>query len=322
MPGAAYVFLRRWVLRPIGHLRRQLRAAAGDIGHETAITPVGPPELRDLGADAETLRRNLVGQIDEVSAATSALEQEGPVVSAIRTELNARTEASPIGLQVAGALRPAEGVIAGDFWDRMPLGDGRTAVMICDVSGHGARAGIVALRLKTAITMGLLAGNDPATIFHRACDSFSDEPSRFATAVIMVVDPRTGVLTWVNAGHPQPRVLRGSGRVEHLGTTGPMLSWLGGNWRAGQTKLGPNDVTLGFTDGVLESRNADGTELGDEGLDERLKMIREITSEPAEVLVQALAGIRERADDLGRDDLTMIAFRLDPTGSAQIPIPR
>lgn len=322
IPLAMYVMLSRSVLKPIEHLRRQLREVTSDSRHEAVITPTGPPELMDLGRDAEALRRNLVTQLDQAAAATSALEQEGPVVDAIRTELQARNDGIPVGVQVAGVLRPAEGVVAGDFWDRIPLGDGRTAVVVCDVSGHGARAGVVALRIKTGITMGLLAGNDAPTIFHRACDSFSDEPARFATAVILIVDPRSGQLSWVNAGHPQPRVLRAGGRVERLSTTGPMLSWLGGSWSTGHTQLGPGDVALCFTDGVLESRNADGTELGDEGLDSRLVQVSAHTNDPQEVLAQAIGAVRERADDLGRDDVTMIALRLQAPAASQIPSPR
>lgn len=321
VPIASYVALRRWVLKPVESLGLALRRAAGDVGHKTVIEASGPPELHQLGTDAEALRRNLVRQIDQATAAQDALAQEGPVVSAIRAELQARTDARPIGVAVAGVLRPAEGVVAGDFWDRIPLGDGRTAVVICDISGHGPRAGIVALRIKTAITMGLLAGNDPTTIFHRACDSFSDEPARFATAVIMTVDPGSGELTWVNAGHPEPRLLRAGGQVERLETTGPMLSWLGGAWRTGSTVLGPADVALGFTDGVLESRGEDGSELGDDGLDQRLLAAAAATSDPEELLARALAGVRQRAQDLSRDDVTMIALRLDPQRPA-IPAPR
>ena len=156
------------------------------------IVPVGPPELRDLGADAEALRRALVHEIDEATAAREALEQEGPVVEAIRRELAARTDAVPLGVTIAGVLRPAEGVLAGDFWDRIPLTDGRAAAVICDVSGHGPRAGIVAMRLKTSITLGLVAGQDPPQILHRACDAFADEPGRFATAAILIADVEQG----------------------------------------------------------------------------------------------------------------------------------
>lgn len=322
LPIGVYLALRRNVLAPIGNLRAQLREIAEHGHHDTVIRPGGPPEIRDLGRDAEALRRALVHEIDQATAAQAALEQEGPVVEAIRRELAASSDAQPVGVVVAGFLRPAEGLLAGDFWDRTPLGDGRTAAVVCDVSGHGPRAGVVAMRIKTALMLGLLAGQEPPQILHRACDTFADEPARFATVVILVADPLTGELRWVNAGHPAPRIVRAGGSIERLESTGPMLSWLGGVWTTGTTRLGPADLCLAFTDGILESRDADGEELGDDELDRRLLLAVNAAADPREVIAQTLAGVRQRADDLGRDDLTLVAMRMDPQNSGIIPSPR
>jgi serine phosphatase RsbU (regulator of sigma subunit)/CHASE3 domain sensor protein len=321
VPIASYVALHFHVLVPIRRLRGQLRVAATPGAHDSVIVPDGPPEIRDLGSDAEALRRALVREIDEADAAQEALEQEGPVVEAIRRELAARTDPGPAGVSVSGVLRPAEGVLAGDFWDRMTLPDGRAAAVICDVSGHGPRAGIVAMRLKTSITLGLIAGQDPAQILHRSCDTFADEPSRFATVVLLVADPQRGTLEWVNAGHPAPRVVRADGSIQRLDPTGPMVSWLVGSWSTRITPLGPGDVCLAFTDGILESRDPDGQELGDDELDELLRRAAADGADPVEVTARVLAEVRARTDDLGRDDLTLVGIRMEPT-SPVIPAPR
>ena len=321
-PLASYVALRRQVLGPISRLREQLREATTPGQHDSVIVPDGPPEIRELGSDAEALRRALVHEIDESDAAREALEQEGPVVDAIRRELTARSDPSPAGVHIAGVLRPAEGVLAGDFWDRIPLSDGRAAAVICDVSGHGPRAGIVAMRLKTSITLGLISGQDPPQILHRACDAFADEPGRFATIVIMIADPRTGRMEWVNAGHPAPRVIRADGRIEHLNPTGPMVSWLIGAWTMGAIDLGPRDLCLAFTDGILESRDASGAELGDEELDEHLRNAAAASVDPTEVTALLLSEVRARAEALDRDDLTLVALRMDPIPATRIPSPR
>jgi len=322
LPLAIYIATSRHVLAPIAALRSQLREAATPDHHNSVIVPSGPPELRDLGADAEALRRALVHEIDQATAARQALEQEGPVVDAIRRELAARTEAGPLGVSIAGILRPAEGVLAGDFWDRIPLTDGRAAAVVCDVSGHGPRAGIVAMRLKTSITLGLVAGQDPPQILHRACDAFADEPGRFATAVILIADTGTGEVSWVNAGHPAPRLIRPDGTLVRLDPTGPMVSWLGGTWDMNTTPLHPEDVILAFTDGILESRDPGGDELGDADLDAHLRTAAQQAGDPAEVIAQVLATVRQRADDLGRDDVTLVAMRMDPQGTPRIPEPR
>lgn len=322
VPLASYVALRFHVLIPIRRLRTQLRRAATPGAHDSVIVPDGPPEIRDLGSDAEALRRALVREIDASDAAQEALEQEGPVVDAIRRELAARTDPGPGGVIVSGVLRPAEGVLAGDFWDRMTLPDGRAAAVICDVSGHGPRAGIVAMRLKTSITLGLVAGQDPPQILHRACDTFADEPGRFATVVLLVADPRRGTLEWVNAGHPAPRIVRADGTIQRLDPTGPMVSWLVGTWSTRITPLGPGDVCLAFTDGILESRDPEGQELGDDDLDEMLRRAAADGSDPVEVTARVLAEVRARTDDLSRDDLTLVGIRMEPMGTAPIPAPR
>jgi serine phosphatase RsbU (regulator of sigma subunit)/CHASE3 domain sensor protein len=322
IPVASYVALRHHVLSPIGRLRSQLRRTATPGQHDAVIVPDGPPEIRDLGSDAEALRRALVQEIDESEAAREALAQEGPVVDAIRRELTARADPGVTGVQIAGVLRPAEGVLAGDFWDRLALPDGRAAAVICDVSGHGPRAGIVAMRMKTSLTLGLVAGQDLPQILHRSCDAFADEPGRFATVVVLVADPRTGRLEWVNAGHPAPRIVRAGGRIEQLAPTGPMVSWLIGSWTVGQAELGPADVCLAFTDGILESRDAQGAELGDDELDEHLRAAAGASLDPAEVTAQVLGQVRARAEDLGRDDVTLVALRMEPIGAGRIPTPR
>ncbi len=321
LPLAAYIAVRRHVLGPIARLRRQLRTAADVEHHDSVIVPSGPPELRDLGADAEALRRALVREIDQATAARQALEQEGPVVEAIRRELEARSEAPPLGVTIAGMLRPAEGVLAGDFWDRLTLTDGRAAAIVCDISGHGPRAGIVAMRLKTAITLGLVAGQDPPQVLHRACDAFADEPGRFATVVIVIADATTGDVSWVNAGHPAPRLIRADGTIEQLATTGPMVSWLGGTWTMRSTHVSPDDVVVAFTDGILESRDDAGNELGDEDLDEHLLAAAGQADDPAEIIARALASVRQRAEHLGRDDVTLVALRVDEPPPS-IPQPR
>ncbi len=322
LPLAAYIAVRRHVLGPITRLRRQLRDAADVEHHDSVIVPSGPPELRDLGADAEALRRALVHEIDQATAARQALEQEGPVVEGIRRELEARSDAPGMGVTIAGVLRPAEGVLAGDFWDRLTLTDGRAAAIVCDISGHGPRAGIVAMRLKTAITLGLIAGQDPPQVLHRACDAFADEPGRFATVVIIIADAGTGEITWVNAGHPAPRVIRGGGTIDVLETTGPMVSWLGGTWTMGSTIVSPDDVVLAFTDGILESRDEAGAELGDEDLDEHLRSAVSRSHDPGEIIARILAGVRQRAEHLGRDDVTLVALRIDEPPPPAFPKPR
>ncbi len=119
--SASYLLVRRWVLTPLDDLSGQLRDVASGARRERVIEPSGPPELRAVGADAESMRRSLLAQTDAARAADESLAMQGPVVAAVRADLATETDPVAAHLSVHGELHPAEGVLAGDWWgDRAP----------------------------------------------------------------------------------------------------------------------------------------------------------------------------------------------------------
>ncbi len=305
---AASILLGRWVLRPLDDLRAQLRSVASGEREDT-IDPSGPPELAAAGRDAEAMRRALVAEADAARAADESLATQGPVVDAIRHELTVDPDPVAPGLRVHGRLHAAEGVLAGDWWGTLVLPGGRTAVLLVDVSGHGALAGLVTLRLRTVMTVALRSGFDPATVLERAATALGDAADgRFATAVVVLLDPANGSLTWANAGHPAGWLLaRGSvaDRVP-LTPTGPLLSALGGSWRTQGADLWPGDVVLLWSDGLTEARRQD-QELDDDRLAALVAGLG--TKDPVELVDGLVARLREDAADWRRDDVTVVAVR-------------
>ena len=299
--------LLRGVLRPLEFLGQQMLDAAATDHHEDPITPTGPPELREVGQDAESMRRELVAQIDRSRQADEGLEQERPVLAAIRAEL-CKTHVRPTpGLDLFGEQMPAEGVMAGDWWSAQTLPDGRVAIAVTDVSGHGPGAAIEALRLKNVMELSLAQHADPARALRLGAEGMSGS-DRFATCVIVVLDPATGSMRWSNAGHPAPLAVGAHG-VTALEADGPLLSVLGGEWTNRSEELAIGDVLLLTTDGLTESRDADGAELGDSGL--RDLAVRATATEPDcdGVVGYVLSAARARARDWNRDDITCIAIR-------------
>lgn len=307
---AGLAALRQWVLDPLDGLRAQLRQAATPAGRYHPIAPSGPPELEATGTDAELMRRQLVAQIDEATAARQGLSQQGPVVAAIRAELEASSDVEVPGLVIAGSLQPAEGVLAGDWWDVMRLPDGRAAIIVTDVSGHGPMAGIGAVRVKNVIGVALASGFPPDTALQRAALSFRDEEAQFATCAVVVVDAATGAVTWANAGHPPPLLRRADGSRLRLDPTGPLVSVLGGEWECRQDYLRPGDALFTWSDGLVESHDESGAELGDEGLIALIDRAVVEGTPPGEVVERVLAAARERAVDWRRDDITLAAVAL------------
>ena len=110
------LLLFRGVLRPLRDLQDQLVQVTQAGHHETPITPGGPPELRAVGQDAESMRRELVTEVDRSRQAHEGLAQQTPVVAAIRAELTDNHLEPVPGLDFAGVQKPAQGVLAGDWW--------------------------------------------------------------------------------------------------------------------------------------------------------------------------------------------------------------
>lgn len=305
------VALHRWVLHPLELLRDQINRVAGDEGYggdrEVEIIPTGPPEIRDVGSDADAMRRRLVKEIDIAARSEESLSKEGPVVVAIRAELTRENVVFAPGLTIYGELEPSESVLSGDWWDAIALPDGRTALLITDISGHGPDAGIAGLRLKLAVTGMLEAGSDATTAFERGVRLFAETPGRFATAAAVLINPTTHEVEWVNAGHLPPMIISPDGSYRELGMTGPLMSELGGAWHSETIKLDPRDIVVLWTDGVTESRDAAGEELEESGL---RSLIAEAKAggdvSPKQIVGKVLAAGRGRAINWGNDDRTLI----------------
>jgi sigma-B regulation protein RsbU (phosphoserine phosphatase) len=309
---AAFLLVRRWVLTPLDALRGQLRDVAREGHRDRVIEPSGPPELWAVGADAEAMRRALVVEADAARAADEGLVQEGPVVAAIRAELETAPDPTAPGLTIHGELHAAEGVLAGDWWGVVPLDGARTALVVIDVSGHGALAGLVTLRLRAVMSVALRSGFDAATALTRASASFADtSDGRFATALVVVLDPVASTLSWANAGHPAGWLLPDGDTARRLllRPTGPLISALGGEWEQARAAFDAGSVVLAWSDGLTEERTAE-RELTDAALADVVAGLS--TSDPAELVGGLLATLRQDAPEWRRDDITVVAVRRTP----------
>lgn len=316
MVGATFSLLS-WVLRPIEDLREQMEKVAGTDGQDEELVPSGPPEIWAMGRDTERLRRRLVDKMAAARAANEALAQDSPTVDAIRRELSAPTAPKVPGYAVWGDLWPYEGLVVGDWWLAAPVGEGRAAIVVTDISGHDPAAGIAGLRFKDQLWNQLQSGTSAAEAITACARSLSSDPSRFATCTVVVLGPE-GELEWVNAGQHPPLVLTPDGQVTRLEPTGPIISVVGGGWTAAETVIAPGDLLICYTDGLLESRDDNGEELGEETL---LTWCRDLSREArgdtpderVERVARGLFGLADRrSPDLRRDDVTIVVATRRP----------
>ncbi len=219
--------------RPAGadHASRPARAGRrGGLGGDDAAAHPRRARRRGLGARGP--------------AAGPAAGRGGP-----RPAHGARPARGP-GWSSAAALRPAEGLLAGDWYDVLPLADGRFAVVVADVSGHGARAGIVAIQLKRLLEAALHLAPEPDLALAMRPASSPTRRSGSPAASSWSSTPTPGPSPTPTPATPLPVVLRtdeesggGVRVVTELDATGPLLSWLHldvpGAWQTRTTSLAP-----------------------------------------------------------------------------------
>lgn len=303
---AGTLLTRRWVLVPLRRLAATMRkVGAGDLA--LRIVPSGPPEIAAVGRDAEGMRRRILDELERAQGAVEALEQRGPVVTGLRSQLSASATEPPVGLSAAGALHSAEGVLAGDWYDLVALEDGRFGLLIVDVSGHGAGAGLIALRLKHVLTTAMRHGTSPERALALAAEPFDGDVDGFATCAIAIADPLEGTLRWANAGHPPPLLVRGGKVLRTLTATGPVLSALGGEWESALVEWPADATVVAYTDGLTEARRPGGDLFGEARLRAALEQLA--SDDPQEIVDALLAEARDHAGGRPRDDLTVVAIR-------------
>jgi len=262
----AWIFLDRWLLAPLDEMRSELRMVASGTIHQV-IEVSNPPEIKLAAADAESMRQNLVAQIDLARAAWQGLEQDAPLVASMRKALSPTAiDTTTLGLDVAGQTMPASGAIAGDWWDviRTPRG---IALAMVDVTGHGPEAGVVGLQIKAIMTAALSAGFAPNSVMERVSAGLADVDALLATGVILEIPNDISEPTqWVNAGHPAGYWIDANHLITTLNPTGPMLAGFGGSWESQEFYFGPGDRIVLASDGLLETQDEKGEEFGTRGL--------------------------------------------------------
>jgi GAF domain-containing protein len=192
------------------------------------------------------------------------------------------------GYEVASRYIPAEGRVAGDWFDVTRLPSGRVLVGIGDVGGHGISAASLMAQLRNAARGLAIAGGGPADII-RGLDELTlmDDAHGFATALYGSLDPKEGSLLWSSAGHIPPLAF-GAGAAswlsfaEHPPLGAQMLS----QPPISRHRIMPAEGLVLITDGVVERRGAD---IGD-GLEQFSNLVAGHADASAEFLATAIVG--------------------------------
>ena len=309
------ILLERWITEPLDELGGAVRSVAtGQLRHPIPAT--GPPDLKELGQDVEAMRERLLDEIDESATARAALAQRGMVVLALRDELAPEPLDLPDGLEIAARFQPAEGVVAGDWFDTIHLGGARFAVALFDVSGHGAEAGVFALKTKYLVLGALRNGLSAAAALRWLATQLGDTGDYFLTGVIVEIDAATGRLRYANAGHP-PALVAGAGVVIPLMPTGPLLGPLAADWTDAEANLPAGATLTIYSDGLIEAQVTDGDELGVERLT-AIVMAEGTEADPETLADACFAPLDPMFSGSRRDDITLVVVGRPSAGEDSI----
>jgi serine phosphatase RsbU (regulator of sigma subunit) len=162
--------------------------------------------------------------------------------------------------------------IGGDYYDFILCSDGRLVVALGDVSGKGTSAALLMSSLHAAVH-AQVASCRPITETVGAVNRYHADntpANRFVTLFYAELDPATGALSFINAGHNPPLIARAAdGTLEQLGAGGLPLGILPEyDYREGRTQLGAGDVLVVYSDGVTETQDPQGEEFGTARLQE------------------------------------------------------
>jgi len=157
--------------------------------------------------------------------------------------------------------------IGGDFYDCIPLNDGRFMFIMADVSGKGVAAGLLVSTLHASVHGFVDSSFDLADMVQKLNEIIFDASTieKYLTAIFILLDPNTGELQSVNAGHNPSYILRKNKKIDELKTGGIPLGMIrkAFPYESSKSLLKPGDSALFYTDGVTEAMNVKEEEYDD-----------------------------------------------------------
>ncbi|EST19175.1 PP2C family protein-serine/threonine phosphatase [Streptomyces roseochromogenus] len=208
--------------------------------------------------------------------------------------------------------------IAGDAYDHSVVKN-VLHTMILDSMGHDLIAGLTTSVAMAAARNARRGGGGLADVVGSVDRALAEWlPDHFCTGVLCRLDAETGMLHWVNCGHPPPLLIRAervlAGALDSppqppIGLAGPLAP---AARQVHETRLEPGDCVLLYTDGVVEARDADGAEFGLDRFTDFIIRSHAAGQRPAEVLRLLIHAILDYQRNQLRDDVTILLFEWRP----------
>jgi len=297
------------------------RVMKGDFSSRIAIS--GRDQLTDLGRSFNTMSENLE-KLLAVAKEKERLQAELEIASEVQAQLYPKTIPSVRTLRVTGLCEPAR-MVSGDYYDYQNLSDNRLAIAIGDVAGKGISAALLMATIQSAMRMELRSSLEMAAPSHvplnghrlstaRMVTELNQQlhattaPEKFATFCIALYDDDSGVITYTNAGHLPPILIRNGGATR-LDVNGTVVgAFPRSQYDESKIQLLSGDLLIWYTDGITEPENEYGEMFGEERLIELVA--KNAASDDRKIIDTVMQAVRQWTGlpELS-DDMTMLLAR-------------
>jgi phosphoserine phosphatase RsbU/P len=284
----------------------------GDFGYRVPVK--GSDQLAELTSSFNTMTGNL-SRLIVVAKEKERLESELEIAREVQSNLFPKNVPSAKNLQLRGLCQPAR-VVSGDYYDFMAL-QRTLGFAIGDVAGKGISAALLMATIQSTMRTQLSPANGGGpphfstaklvgTLNRQLFATTSAE--KYATFFFALFNEETNALTYTNAGHLPPLLLRGN-NVELLNPTGTIVgAFAHAKYEERTLQMEPGDVLMAYTDGITEPENEYDEMFGEERLQDLLVKFGHADSD--EMIARTMEAVKQWTHSPEQqDDMTMVVAR-------------
>jgi len=284
----------------------------GDFSYRIPVK--GSDQLAELGSSFNTMTENL-GRLIIVAKEKERLESELAIAREVQNQLFPKDVPFTKTLELKGVCHPAR-MVSGDYYDFMALPNSSLAFAIGDVAGKGISAALLMATIQSTMRTQLSTanGSGPVGSTAKMVANLNRQlyattaPEKYATFFFGVYDEAQHALTYTNAGHLSPMLVR-EGAVQLLEPTGTVVgAFPFSTYEEKTVALEHGDMLVAYTDGIVEPENAYGEMYGEDRFQELL--LKYTRSDSSEIISRAMeAVVQWTGSSELQDDMTMVVVR-------------
>lgn len=289
------------------------RVKDGDFTYRIPVK--GGDQLAELGTAFNTMTENL-GSLILVAKEKERLESELTIAREVQNQLFPKDVPFTKTLELKGVCNPAR-MVSGDYYDFMSLSEYSLAFAIGDVAGKGISAALLMAAIQSTMRtqLGSLPANGRSALstaqlvanLNRQLYA-TTSPEKYATFYFAMYEEDTHSLTYTNAGHLSPMLLR-DGNFEMMGSTGTVVgAFPFASYKEKTVVLEHGDMLVAYTDGIVEPENEYGEMFGEDRLKDLVHKFAHTDS--SEIIARSMeAVVQWTGSSELQDDMTMVVAR-------------